>query len=192
MSLINLLKDSINKKCIIDYNPPFTFLKIHNSDNDDALKLVKIKTEGINNLNILQIEIEKVGKNELLTSVLSINWINQRTDALLYTLHENIHKFIIIEVKTNKPSGCTNQFKSMHSLIVYLIKALSFEYNIDFEKIKIAKVLITSRISKLEVKNKGIIPYNYRINANEISYKKEDNEPLTIMQILNCDFAPLI
>ncbi len=191
MTLCSLIKTSIKDACVISYKDPLTILKIDNSDKDEALKQVRINVEGFSNNNLLQLNIEKVGKRTPITNVLNINWINYRSDAILYIYHENIHRFIIIEVKTKKPSGCANQFKSMETLIVYLLKALSIDNIFDYQNVKIAKLLITSRISKLSLKNKNNIKYNEKIKANEISYSKEDKDPILIKSILECEFKSI-
>lgn len=192
MSLVELLGNSIYDKCIHKCGEPLTYINVHNSDRDDELKHIKIKIEGNKNSDFMFIEFEKIGKAIVNTNLINIDWINRRTDAILYVFHENIHKFIVIEVKSKNIQGCTNQFKSMHAVLVYLIQAMTLldNTNIEIEKVKIAKVLVSKRIVKGNSGSQKKVYFNQKINANEIEYK--ENENLKFNKLLDCKFRNII
>ncbi|GEM_PF-3617883 len=190
-SIANDLRESIYPECEITINEPSTYLSIRNSKRENELMSVKIKIEGLTKENFVAFELEKI-KNKNNTALIKIDWINKRTDGIIYTYYENTHKFMIIEVKTQAPKGCESQFKSMHSFLCYLTKALELNNKLanNSEKIELSKVLISKRVNKNYINPRKVL-FNDKINANEICYKSNEKDSIPIQELLDCKFMKI-
>lgn len=187
------IKESIINGAVDELKQSDTILTIHNSENDGELKLVNINILE-NNDTFLSFSFDKKGINKKInTELISIDWINKKTDGLIYKYYNNEHLFIIIEVKTSNPAGCSDQFNSMVAFLSYLIKAVQLNnQELKLSKnIKIAKILITGRAKK-KTDNKSGEYFNEKIDANEIEFKKNETKPISLNQLLNCKFKPLV
>lgn len=193
-SIVNQLREVLIEGCEIVINSPNTVLNIKNSENDGSIKLAKVDILNNDNSFFAFTLDKKEFRNKVDYSFINISWINKRTDGIIYKYHNGKHNFIIIEIKSSQPSGCENQFKSMDAFINYLIRAIELNNtNIELKNnTKIAKVLITGRSpQKRPMRNIPEVPYNEKINANEIQYKKDEKIPINLNQLLDCKFNPL-
>jgi hypothetical protein len=162
---------------------------IKNSENDGDLKAVKFEIDNSDaSWFVFSLDLRKIKSKEY-TELINCDWIMKKTEGIIYKFENGIHKFIIVEIKSRKPGGCGDQFKSMHAFLTYLLKVLELQYGVSIlDKVDLAKVLISERVEKSKT---GTVYFNEKINANELHYDSR-SRPIVSPQLLNCKFVRLI
>lgn len=186
-SIAKIISDVLIKGCVNTPKVPNALINIINSVNDGELKhaTVDIIT---NDDSVLCFSFDlKIIKDLQTTQLIDLKWINRRTDGIIYKYANNKHNFVLIEVKTDGTGGCQNQHDSMMAFLTYLVKVVELENKISILKnVVFYRVLLTSRFPKGATNVNRGIPFNSKINANEIQYKQNESKPIPLNQFLDC------